>query len=448
MVNTTPDPQRGSAADSHLLRLHELDVVVREFVEMGEGDGTDSDLFHVRVDPRSWDDKCPECGQAGKLRKRRPRTVTDRPLGPWTVTLEIRIPEMQCTNSTCPKQSFTAAIEAVAPGSRQTRRCAAYIAKQLSKKRTVKDIAAEMRLSWNTVNKLAKEYTHALMDKAKNTPPEVTALAIDEHCWRHGKIGRDGKFQDRFYSVIYDISTVGKPGGKGAVIAMVPGRSKKAFATWLAAQTDTFKAGVQVVSMDGFTAYANAAKEHLPNAIVSLDPFHVVKLFSTALDRYRRKEHTRIFRHRGRNNEGLYPNRRLLLTGQTKLDRRGRRKLQRQLDKMPNAKVYKALRKAYNWCSAAYAEQDLDKGRLIMTRLIDWLRLSPWGKHEEFKTLRTTMSRRAADILAHFDTGVSNASAEALNSQIKCLRRLAQGFRNPENYEYRIYLQNGPKLAA
>lgn len=39
------------------------------------------------------------------------------------------------------------------------------------------------------------------------------------------------------------------------------GRSKKAFKQWLESQTGTFRAAVEVVSMDGFTGYKTAAEE-------------------------------------------------------------------------------------------------------------------------------------------------------------------------------------------
>ena len=39
-----------------------------------------------------------------------------------------------------------------------------------------------------------------------------------------------------------------------------------------------------MVAMDGFTGFKTAAAEELPHAVEVLDPFHVVKLGSEALD--------------------------------------------------------------------------------------------------------------------------------------------------------------------
>ena len=52
---------------------------------------------------------------------------------------------------------------------------------------------------------------------------------------------------------------------------MVEGRSKQAFKTWLEAQTDSFRNRVEIVAMDGFTGYKNAAVEAIDTVTTVMD---------------------------------------------------------------------------------------------------------------------------------------------------------------------------------
>ena len=68
---------------------------------------------------------------------------------------------------------------------------------------------------------------------------------------------------------------------------MVEGRSKKAFKTWLDARTEQFRDHVEVVAMDGFTGYKNAAVEAIESVKIVMDPFHVLALAGAKLDECR-----------------------------------------------------------------------------------------------------------------------------------------------------------------
>jgi transposase len=55
---------------------------------------------------------------------------------------------------------------------------------------------------------------------------------------------------------------------------MVEGRSKSVFKQWLADRPRTWRDGVEVVAMDGFTGFKTATAEELPDAVPVMDPFH------------------------------------------------------------------------------------------------------------------------------------------------------------------------------
>ena len=82
--------------------------------------------------------------------------------------------------------------------------------------------------------------------------------------------------------MIIDLTPVAEGSGPARLLDMVQGRSKSVFKSWLAARPQD---GIEVVAMDGFTGFKTAAAEELPDAVEVMDPFHVVRLASEALDK-------------------------------------------------------------------------------------------------------------------------------------------------------------------
>ena len=75
----------------------------------------------------------------------------------------------------------------------------------------------------------------------------VHVLGVDEHVWRHTRHG------DKYVTVIIDLTPIRDDTGPARLLDIVEGRSKQAFKTWLAARPEAWRAGVEVVAMDGFT---------------------------------------------------------------------------------------------------------------------------------------------------------------------------------------------------
>ena len=127
----------------------------------------------------------------------------------------------------------------------------------------------------------------------------VKVLGVDEHVWRNTKSG------DKYVTVIVDLTPVKAGTGTARLLDMIPGRSKAVFKTWLAERGEAWKNNVEVVAMDGFTGFKSAAAEELPQAVEVLDPFHVVKLGSEALDQARQRVQREQYGRRGRKDDPL-----------------------------------------------------------------------------------------------------------------------------------------------
>ena len=149
----------------------------------------------------------------------------------------------------------------------------------------------------------------------------VTAIGVDEHVWRHSRAG------DKYVTVIIDLTPVREGGGPARLLDMVEGRSKSAFAAWLAARSQAWRDGIEVVAMDGFTGFKAAAIEAMPDTVTVMDPFHAVRLAGDPLDRCRHRTQQDLGGHRGRRHDPLYTARRTLHTGVELLTDRQRARL-------------------------------------------------------------------------------------------------------------------------
>ena len=68
---------------------------------------------------------------------------------------------------------------------------------------------------------------------------------VDEHVWHHTP------HQDRYVTVILDVTPIRDRSGHSQLLDMVPGRSKQVFKTWLASQPSIWRESIEIVAMDG-----------------------------------------------------------------------------------------------------------------------------------------------------------------------------------------------------
>jgi hypothetical protein len=97
----------------------------------------------------------------------------------------------------------------------------------------------------------------------------------------------------------------------------------------------------------------------------------------------------------------------------------------------------------YQQVIAAYADPDPQRGRTLLTTVIDRLRTGLPAGLEELATLGRTLHRRRGDVLAYFSHRASNGPTEAINGRLEALRHNAPGFRNLVNYRIRSLLHCG-----
>ena len=135
---------------------------------------------------------------------------------------------------------------------------------------TVTDLAAVTGLGWDTVkniikNRLEKDYGHPRLRPLKR-------LSIDEiYFGRHKK----------FSTLVIDLDT-------GQIVWVAKGKGGEALSRFWGALRRS-QAQIKAVAMDMSAAYWAAVMEHLPEAAIVFDRFHIIKLMNEKLDRLRRE---------------------------------------------------------------------------------------------------------------------------------------------------------------
>ena len=302
---------------------------------------------------------------------------------------------------------------------------------------SVARVAEGLAVSWNTANNAVLTEGQRVLIADPVRFDGVAVIGVDEHVWRHTRCG------DKYVTVIIDLTPVRDKTGPARLLDMVEGRSKKAFADWLADRPQHWRDGVEVVAMDGFSGFKSATTEDLPEAATVMDPFHVVRPAGNALDGCRRRVQLATRGHRGRKTDPLYACRRTLHTGADLLTDKQKTRLAALFAVDAHAEV-EATWQMYQRTVAAYREPDRTKGRTMMAALITTLSSGVPKPLQELITLGRTLKKRAADVLAYFDRpGTSNGPTEAINGRLEHLRGSALGFRNLTNYIARSLLETG-----
>ncbi|GAA1392008.1 hypothetical protein GCM10009599_12040 [Luteococcus peritonei] len=302
---------------------------------------------------------------------------------------------------------------------------------------SVSRIAAALRVAWNTANDaVLAEGQRLLIDKPGRLD-DVTVLGVDEHVWRHTRRG------DKYVTVVIDLTPVSTGTGSSRLVAMVEGRSKQAFKTWLASQPQAWRDQVRIVAMDGFTGFKTAAAEELPKAATVMDPFHVIRLAGDALDICRRRVQVSLHGSRSRKHHPLYQARRTLHTGADLLTDKQQRRLDALFADDRHVEV-EATWGVYQTMITAYRTRSRQEGKKIMTRLIEAIGTAVPSSLVEVAKLGRTLTKRRDEILAFFDHhGSSNGPTEAINGRLEHLRGTALGFRNLTHYIARSLLEAG-----
>ena len=387
---------------------------------------------------------CPRCGVVAVSRGRRDVMLIDAPSFDRPTRTIWRKRSWRCVEPACPVGSFTEQNEGVAKRrALLTRRACWWAVGQIRREHaSVAGVCRQLGTTWNTVWSAIKPLLQQ-MDQDPARFDGVTTLGVDEHIWHHvsTKPISDGGRGPKELTGMVDLTRDEEGRVRARLLDLVPGRSGPAYADWLKGRDQAFRDGVRIATLDPFQGYKNAIDDQLEDATAVLDAFHIVKLGTQAVDDVRRRVQQDTTGHRGRRGDPLYGIRNILRCGRERLTERQKLRLNTAFAARDEHVEVEVAWQCAGQLREAYHVEDLAEGRKIAMNVLESFPTCPIP---EIRRLGNTLNRWRDAFLSYWSTHRSNnGGTEAINGLIELHRRVARGFRNPENYRLRMLLIGG-----
>jgi transposase len=252
----------------------------------------------------------------------------------------------------------------------------------------------------------------------------VEAIALDETAARRGH---------EYVTVFIDLDAAERP-----VLFVTPGKGKdcvKAFRAFLLEHGGEPTRVAEVVC-DMSAAFLAAATENFPRAAVTVDWFHVVQIFTTAVEQVRRAEAHRHTLPKGARWATMKRPEALTEAQRQALE-------QLETGGFATAEAYRA-KEMLRWVRKADTTQ---AARWRLSRFLNHIS----GRLVEADSILDpvrdaveTVRRHAARIIRRWASGYSNARLEALNGLFQAARARARGYRSAATFACIIYLIGAP----
>jgi len=372
---------------------------------------------------------CTRCGTRAEAQDRMPTPVRDlacfgRPTRLVWVKRRWRCVEPACDARTWTEQSTVIDAQVVL-----TRRAGIEACRQVGENaRPVSQLADELGVCWWTVMNAVIEHGTPLVDDPDRVGA-VRHLGVDETSFLKA---------NREHSTIYATGLVDLE--NRIMIDMVRGNAAADLRRWTANTHPDWLAGIGIVATDLAESFRAGLSPHLDHARRVADPFHVVRVGNRCLDKVRRRVQNETLHHRGRKADPLYRIRKLLLTGDERLNDTGRNRMLLGLRVGdPNDEVAGAWL-AKESVRDVYLADNRDEAALLLDKAIAGC---AQDEVEEIRSLGRTLAAWRTEILAHHDTGASNGPTEGLNLCVKKVKRCGHGFARFEHYRLRVLLHAG-----
>ena len=294
-----------------------------------------------------------------------------------------------------------------------TKRFAYYVGRRC-RQATIKDVAEECRLHWETIKTLEMQYMRVQLAKAGTPGPK--AIGIDEISIRKGHT----------YRIVVSDLIRRRPIWFGGVDRSQA--SMTLFYEWLGQRKTK---GIRLAVMDMWKPFRNTTAEYAPQAAILFDKFHVMRHLGEALDKVRKAEYARLS---GKDRRFIKGQKYTLLSNRENLTLEGKKSLKLLLaanKRLNTAYVLKeSFGQLWDYRSETWARRFFENWRASLK----WQRLKPFEKFAQ-------MIDRHWDGIAAYckpENKVSLGFVEGLNNKIRVIQRRAYGLRDEEYLRLKI----------
>lgn len=185
--------------------------------------------------------------------------------------------------------------------------------------------------------------------------------------------------------------------------------------------------GINQVCIDMSPAFISGCMEHLPEAAITFDKFHVIKEVNNAMDELRKVER--------RGNDMLKGHK------YTFLKNKITPKLQNERDLL--LEMYPRLGEGYRLMHLFKDFWDIENKEEAEGYLAYWCDIALESKIAPFVKVVSTIKAHWTGILNYIESKINNGILEGINSKIQLAKKRARGFRNINNFINMIYFTCG-----
>jgi transposase len=338
------------------------------------------------------------------------RQVRDLSSAGFRIVLEFEVRRVACSRCGAVKRE---GLDFLADNPHFTKRFAFYVGRRC-RQASIRDVACELKLDWDTVKTLEMQYMRAQLKRAGTPGPR--AIGIDEISVRKG----------HSYRIVVSDLVRKRPiwfGGTDRSEA-----SMTAFYDWLGLKKSR---KIKLAVMDMWKPFRNVTKDKAPQAAILFDKFHIIRHLGEALDKVRKAEYARLS---GKDRRFIKGQKYNLLSRHENLTLDGKRSLKILLAanrRLNTAYVLKeAFGQLWDYEREGWARRFFDNWRASLK----WQRLGPYERFAD-------MIDRHWDGIAAYckpENKVSLGFVEGLNNKIRVFQRRAYGLRDHEYLRLKV----------
>ena len=302
-----------------------------------------------------------------------------------------------------------------------TKRFALYVGRRC-RSGTIRDVAAELRLDWQTVKRLEMDYMREQIRRVGTPGPKV--IGIDEISIRKGHT----------YRIVVSDLERRRPIWFGG-----DDRSEASMDQFYRFLGQKKAKRIRLAVMDMWKAFRNSTHRHAPHAAILFDKFHVMKHLGEALDKIRKAEYARLG---GKPRQFIKGQKYTLLSHPQNLTGTARKNLKLLLAANKRLNTAYLLKESFgqlwDYNREGWARKFFENWRASLK----WQRLKPYEKFAE-------MIERHWDGLAAYcksENKVSLGFVEGLNNKIRVMQRRAYGLRDEEYLRLKVLTSMLPQI--
>lgn len=367
----------------------------------------------IRIDfDRGAQFPCPTCGALAPAHDTAEKSWRHLNFFQYEAYLSARVPRVSCPNQDCGIKQV--AVPWARAGSGFTLLFEALVM-ALAREMPVKAIASLLNEHDTRLWRIIRAYIEEA--RAACDFSEVTHLGVDETASSRGH---------EYVSLFFDM------GKNRRLLFGTSGKDhetvERFVADFIAHGGDP--AGITDASLDMSKAFIKGIRKNLPNATLTFDQFHLIKLMNDALAKIRAEEARRF-------PELLKNTRYILLKNEDKLTPEEEQRLL-ELDRF-RLKSVKAYERKMELQHVYFAQSRKEAESLLK----GWYRRAIRSRIDGVKKVAKTVKEHWDGILRYFDSRLTNGYVEGINSLVQAAKARARGYRNPDNLIAMAYLIAG-----